>query len=159
MNIVVGIGDYEVTKEPSVTLITYNLGSCIGVTVYDPVAKVGGMLHFMLPESRINPERAIERPAIFADTGLPLLLKECERLGADRRRMEVKVAGGAQILDASDYFKIGKRNYVAARKVLWQEGILISGEEVGGVLNRTMALEMSTGKVWVKISGDGIREL
>ncbi|RLA93542.1 MAG: chemotaxis protein CheD, partial [Deltaproteobacteria bacterium] len=86
MNIVVGIGDYKVTKEPSVTLITYSLGSCIGVTVYDPAAKVGGMLHFMLPESRINPERAIERPAIFADTGLPLLLKECEKLGADRKR-------------------------------------------------------------------------
>jgi len=113
----------------------------------------------MLPESRINPERAIERPAIFADTGLPLLLKECEKLGADRKRMQVKVAGGAQILDASDYFKIGKRNYVAVRKILWQEGILISGEEIGGVLNRTMALEMPTGKVWVKISGDGVKEL
>ncbi len=159
MNLVVGIGDLKVTKDPSATLITYSLGSCIGVTVYDPVAKVGGMLHFMLPDSKINPDRARERPAVFADTGVPLLLEECRKLGAERQRMQVKIAGGAQILDSSDYFKIGKRNYVALKKILWQHGILIQGEEVGGSLNRTMALEMPTGRVWVKISGDGVKDL
>lgn len=159
MNLVVGIGDLKVTAESSATLITYSLGSCIGVAVYDPVAGVGGLLHFMLPDSRINPDRAKERPAVFADTGVPLLLQECEKLGAQKGRLQVKVAGGAQILDSSDFFKIGKRNLVALKKVLWQHGILIHAQEVGGTTNRTMGLDMSTGTVWVKISGDGVKKL
>lgn len=157
--IVVGIGEYKVTDDPSAVLITYSLGSCIAVVVYDPVAKVGGMLHLMLPESDINPLRAEERPGMFADTGIPLLLKECEKLGADKRRLEVKVAGGGEMLDSSGFFQIGKRNYAATRKVLWQHGLLIRRQDVGGNANRTVSLEMATGKVKVKISGDGIREL
>ena len=159
MNIIVGIGEYKVTDNPAAVLITYSLGSCIGVTVYDPVVKVGGMLHFMLPEARISPDRAKERPGMFADTGFPLLLEECQKLGADRKRMSVKVAGGAQILDAGDHFKIGKRNYVALRKVLWQNRIFIDGEDIGGCVNRTMRLELSTGKVLVKVLGNGVKEL
>lgn len=157
--IVVGIGEYKVTNDPSAVLITYSLGSCIAVVVYDPVAKVGGILHLMLPESDINPLRAEERPGMFADTGIPLLLKECEKLGADKRRLQVKVVGGGEMLDSSGFFQIGKRNYAATRRILWQHGLMIRGQDVGGNVNRTVSLEMATGKVKVKISGEGIREL
>jgi len=155
--IVVGIGEYKVTDDPSAVLITYSLGSCIAVVVYDPVVKVGGMLHLMLPESDINPLRAEERPGMFADTGIPLLLQECERLGADKKRLQVKVAGGGEMLDSSGFFQIGKRNYAATRRILWQHGLMIRRQDVGGNANRTVSLEMATGKV--KVSGDGIREL
>jgi chemotaxis protein CheD len=159
MNLIVGMGAMEVSKDPGVTIVTYALGSCIGVTIYDPAAKVGGLLHYMLPESSTNPEKAKENPYMFADTGIPLLFKEAYNLGGEKRRMQVKVTGGAQLLDDSGYFNIGKRNYMALRKILWANNVLIQAEEVGGQVNRTVRLEVATGKVWVKNSGKGEGEL
>ncbi len=157
--IVVDIGEYRVTDDPSAILIAYSLGSCIAVALYDPVVKVGGMLHLMLPDSEIHPLRAKERPGMFADTGIPLLLESCEMLGAKKSRLQVKVAGGGEMLDSSSFFKIGKRNFVAVRRILWQHGLMIRAQDVGGNANRTVSLEMATGKVKVKISGDGVKEL
>lgn len=159
MKIIVGIADMQMTKNPDVTLITYSLGSCIGVTLYDPVVKVGGLLHFMLPDSQIDIQKAQKNPWMFADTGLPLFFKEAYQLGAEKKRIQVKVVGGAQILDDSGYFNIGKRNYMALRKICWANNILIQAEDVGGNMNRTVSIELSSGKVWVKTSGDGVREL
>ncbi len=149
----------QMTKNPDVTLITYSLGSCIGVTLYDPVVKVGGLLHFMLPDSQIDIQKAQKNPWMFADTGLPLFFNEAYQLGAEKKRIQVKVVGGAQILDDSGYFNIGKRNYMALRKIFWANNILIQAEDVGGNMNRTVSIELSSGKVWVKTSGDGVREL
>lgn len=159
MNLIVGMGAMEVSKDPGVTIVTYALGSCIGVAIYDPAAKVGGLLHYMLPESSTNPEKAKENPYMFADTGIPLLFKEAYSLGGEKRRMQVKVVGGAQLLDDSGYFNIGKRNYMALRKILWANNVLIKAEEVGGQVNRTVRLEVATGKIWVKNSGKGEGEL
>jgi chemotaxis protein CheD len=159
MNLVVGMGDMKISDDPQATIVTFALGSCIGITVYDPLVKAGGLLHFMLPESSTNPEKALKNPFMFADTGIPLLFQEVYRLGGDKRRMQVKAAGGAQLLDDSGYFKIGKRNYMALRKILWANNVLLQGEKVGGQVNRTVRLEMGSGRVWVKSSGDGEREL
>jgi len=80
-------------------------------------------------------------------------------LGAEKRRLDVKVVGGAQILDDSQFFNIGKRNYMALRKIFWANNVLIRAEAVGGTVNRTLSLELSSGKTWVKTSGDGVREI
>ncbi|HEB74149.1 MAG TPA: chemotaxis protein CheD [Candidatus Desulfofervidus auxilii] len=157
--IVVGIADIKVSNNPEDTLITYALGSCIGVIVYDPVVKVGGLLHFMLPESKVNPQRAKENPYMFADTGVPLLFKTCYKYGAKKRRMIVKVAGGAEIMDEAGYFNIGKKNYAVLRKIFWRNGVLIRAEDVGGMVNRTVELDIVTGEVRLKITGQGIRKL
>ena len=159
MNLIVGIADMKVTNDPEVVLITYSLGSCIGVTVYDPLARVGGLLHFMLPDSAIDKEKAKKTPGMFADSGIPLLFREAYRLGAEKGRLQVKLAGGAQILDDSGFFNIGKRNYMALRKIFWMNNVLITSEEVGGDVNRTLSLELATGRVYVKTSGGGIKEI
>ncbi|RMF81278.1 MAG: chemotaxis protein CheD, partial [Planctomycetota bacterium] len=113
MNVVVDIADLAVSKDPESTLITFSLGSCIGVTIWDPVAKVGGMLHYMLPEATVSPEKAKKTPAMFCDTGVPKLFRSAYELGAVKRRLVVKVAGGSQLMDAAGTFNIGKRNYLA----------------------------------------------
>lgn len=159
MNLIVGMGAMQVSKDPRVTIVTYALGSCIGVTIYDPATKVAGLLHYMLPESSTNPGKAKENPCMFADTGIPLLFKEAYGLGGEKRRRQVKVVGGAQLLDDSGYFNIGKRNYMALRKILWANNVLIQAEEVGGQVNRTVRLEVATGKIWVKNSRKGEGEL
>jgi len=159
MNLIVGMAAMQVSKDPRITIVTYALGSCIGITIYDPLAKVGGLLHYMLPESSTNPEKASKNPFMFADTGVPLLFQEAYRLGGEKTRMRVRVIGGAQLLDDSGYFNIGKRNYMTLRKILWVNNVLIQGEEVGGQVNRTVRLEIDSGRVWVKTSGDGEKEL
>ncbi len=149
----------KITNDCQVNLVTYALGSCIGVALYDPAAKLGGLLHFMLPDSRIDPLKAKKCPWMFADTALPLFLGEFYKLGGLKERMKVKIAGGSKILDDSEFFSIGKRNYIALRKILQLNNISISGEDIGGQGNRTITLEISTGKLFVKISGNGVRIL
>jgi chemotaxis protein CheD len=159
VRIIIGVADMKVSNQAEADLITYSLGSCIGVVVYDSVARVGGLLHFMLPESQIDPEKARKNPWMFADTGIPFLFKETYKYGAEKGRLIVKVAGGAQIMDDKGFFNIGKRNYAAMRKIFWRNNVLIKAEDVGGMVNRTVRLELSTGKVWMKTSGEGEREL
>lgn len=150
---VVGVADLKVSNQPTDVLVTHALGSCIGVAIYDPVVKVGGILHFMLPDSSLDRAKAQEQPCMFADTGLPLLFKECYRLGAVKSRLLVKVAGGSQVLSSKECFQIGRRNYAALRKIFLKNNVLITSEDVGGTKARTLYLEIGTGNVWVKIMG------
>ena len=159
MKKIVGIADMGISQGQGEGLITYSLGSCIGVAIFDPVAQVGGLLHYMLPESQIDPQKAQKNPYMFADTGIPLLFKEAYRYGATKNRIIVKVAGGAQILDESGFFNIGKRNYMALRKILWRNNVLIKAEDIGRQVSRTIRLDLETGKVWIKYSGEGEKEL
>ena len=157
--LVVGISDCKVSGDTGSMLVTYALGSCIAVAAYDPVAKVGGMLHFMLPESKIDAAKAQLSPGMFADTGIALLFAALKAAGAQPRRMAVRLIGGAQVLNGDGVFEIGKRNYLAARRILWKAGVLIAAEAVGGELSRTTRLEIGTGRVWIR-EGAGIeREL
>lgn len=155
----VGVGDCKVSNTAESVLATYALGSCIAVAIHDPVACVGGLLHFMLPESSLNPEKASQSPFLFADTGIPALFHAAYKLGAEKRRLVVRVAGGAQVMDASGVFNIGKRNQVALRKILWRAGVMIHGEETGGTESRTVRLEISTGRFWIRGPGMVEREM
>jgi chemotaxis protein CheD len=150
MTQVVDIADLAVSGDPTTTLITYSLGSCIGLTIWDPVACVGGMLHYMLPESQLAPEKAKSSPAMFCDTGVPKLFRAAYELGAVKTRLVVRVAGGSQLLDDHGTFNIGKRNYLALRKLFWKNGILITAEDVGGAVSRTVKLDVGVGTVTVK---------
>jgi chemotaxis protein CheD len=152
-NVVVDIADLAVSDDPNATLITYSLGSCIGVTIWDPLVKVGGMLHFMLPESSISPQKAESTPAMFCDTGVPRRFRAAYELGAQKRRLKVKIAGGSQLLDDQGAFNIGKRNYLALRKIFWKNGVLIDSEDIGGCVSRTLRLVIATGEVSLRVRG------
>lgn len=146
----VGIADLKLSANPSESLITYALGSCIGVTIFDPVAHVGGMLHLMLPQASVNPEKAAKVPCMFADTGVPLLFQKAYEMGAKKERLIVCAAGGAEILADEGHFKIGSRNRTMLRKLFWKNSVLISAEDTGGTHSRTMFLRLADGLVTIK---------
>lgn len=156
MDMVVDIADLRVSKDPKSDLVTYSLGSCIGVAIWDPEVRVGGLLHYMLPQSSISPEKAKANPAMFADTGIPQLFRSAYELGAVKKRLIVKVAGGSSLLDDNGTFNIGKRNYIILRKIFWKNGILIDAEDVGGSISRTVRLEVGTGRVSIKNRGQEV---
>src|SRR5919199_3274620 len=131
---IVGIADMKISSNTEDWLITYALGSCLGITVHDPVAGVGGMLHVMLPNSSIDPTKSEANPFMFVDTGVPKLFRECLEAGAKTEGLVVKVAGGAFSGEdeRADQFQIGKRNMIMLKKLLWKNGFLLQAEEVGG---------------------------
>jgi chemotaxis protein CheD len=139
-------------------LTTYALGSCIGLAVHDRQAGVGGLLHFMLPDSSIDPQRARDNPFLFADTGIPLLIQKVRGTAGPGKRLVAYAAGGAQMMDRENVFEIGKRNSLAMRKILWKAGVLLESEAVGGDQSRTMRFEIGTGRVWLH-EGGTLREL
>lgn len=147
-DIVVGIADMKVSKNPEDTIVTYSLGSCMGLTVYDPVVKVGGMIHIMLSDSGIDTSGNIN-PFKFVDTGIPLLFKESYKLGAVKQRIVIKMTGCSQIMDNNNFFNIGQRNLVAARKMFWKNGVLVAAEDVGGTVSRTIRLKLATGELLI----------
>jgi len=146
----VDIADLVISDQPEEVLVTYALGSCIAVMLYDPVARIAGMIHYMLPQSTINPEKAAQKPAMFADTGVPLLFQSMYAHGAVKTNLIVRVAGGAQIYDDQGTFDIGKRNTTILRKMLWKNSVLINSEDVGGTKSRTVYLWVSNGRCVVK---------
>ncbi len=149
--LVVGVGDLTVSNNPAITLSTYALGSCVGVVAYDSVARVGGLLHLMLPESSVSPQKAVTQPAMFADTGLPLFFRSLFSLHAERTQLRLYIAGGANVLlTANDSFRIGERNLQATADFISRHGFRVVRSDVGGTVNRTVHLEMSTGCVKVK---------
>ena len=139
-------------------IITYALGSCLGITAYDPVARVGGLVHVMLPLSSTNEAKAKKNPLMFVDTGVPELFKACYKAGAQKERIILKVAGGASRheKEADDQFQIGKRNFIALRKLLWKNNVLIRAADVGEHHSRTMLLDVETGHVTLKINNQEI---
>lgn len=159
---VIGVADMKVSSVPGEVLITYALGSCLGITVHDAVANVGGLLHVMLPDSQIDAAKAQANPYMFVDTGVPRLFKACYELGAQKSRMVVKVCGGAHqgADESADRFQIGKRNAVQLKQLLWKNGVMIKAQDVGGIqLSRTVSLEIGSGDVVVKLNGGDRRTL
>ena len=159
MNLIVGVSDMKVSDDMEAVLATYSLGSCIGVAIYDAVARVGGLLHYMLPESSLDQEKANKNPYMFADTGIPALFKAAYKLGAKKQRLKVIVVGGSQILDQKGFFNIGKRNETAVRKMFHRNNVIIDYSDVGGVVNRTIKLAVDNGDVWLKVSGKGEKKI
>lgn len=153
--ITIGVADLAVTDNRDTVLVTYALGSCIGVVVHDPVAHVSGMLHFMLPSSKSNPDKAQANPAMFGDTGIPLLFETCYELGATKGNMIVTAAGGAEILSDDGHFKIGTRNRTLLRKIFWKNNVLLAADDTGGTGSRTLVVRTSDGSVEVRSKGKG----
>jgi len=151
VKLIVGIADMKLSSQPDDSIITHALGSCLGIAIYDPAAKVGGILHVMLPLSTIDPEKARNNPFMFVDTGVPEFFRQAYAAGAEKTRLQVKVAGGANVQQGCvDRFRIGKRNYIVLKKLLWKNGVLIDAEDVGGTKSRTMSLEIASGNVCLR---------
>jgi chemotaxis protein CheD len=152
-SLLVGIGDCKVSDDPDEVLVTHALGSCIALLIHDPVAKVAGLLHYVLPESSLDPKRAMSRPYVFADTGIPLLFSDACRLGAVTSRLIVMAVGGAQMLDANETFNIGRRNHVALHEILREAGIALHHEQIGGSSSRTVKIEVANGRIHLRVHG------
>ncbi len=153
---IVGISDMAISTDASDTIITYSLGSCVGITFFDPEVGIGGMLHCLLPLSKKAKEKAKAKPCMFVDTGINLLLQEIFNLGAKRDNLITKVAGAGKLMDDKNMFNIGERNFAVTRKILWKNNILINGENIGGNNPKTMVLNMSTGQTFIKSRGEEI---
>jgi len=151
--VVIDISDAKVSDDPSDVLVTYSLGSCIGICLYDAAIHVGGMLHYQLPTATMDPDRARDKPFMFADTGMGLLVNELVSMGANKKRMHVKLAGGATMMTGPQGFDIGKRNYLAIRKILWSNGMFINAEDVGGTSARSLYMNMADGAVTIRSNG------
>jgi|SRR5271165_1848972 len=148
--IIVGVGDLAVSDNAEIVLSTYALGSCIGVVAFDEHARVGGMLHLMLPDSGIAPDRVARQPAMFADTGLELFARELIGVRAERERLRLVVAGGANVLCGPDPFRIGERNTRVTLDFLDRHGYAVRHTSVGGGVNRALHLELASGTVTLK---------
>ena len=152
MKYVVAVGDMKVGQK-SDTLVTHALGSCLGLMVFDPVAHIGGLLHAMLPLSKINPQKAENNPYMFVDTGVPALFKSLYDIGGQKSRMIIKAAGCGNPLGKNEMFKIGERNYTVLKKLLWKNNILLETEDTGGTASRTVHFDVATGQTIISSNG------
>ncbi len=153
-DIIVGISEYAVSSDPSERLVTYSLGSCVGLALHDPIVGVAGLLHAMMPTAKADPVKAAATPAMYVDAGATTLLQELFDRGATRANLVAKVVGAASQLDPANLFRIGERNHLVVRRVLWKNGVLIAGEDVGGTISRSVFLDVGTGRTTVKSSGE-----
>ena len=151
--IIVHIADAKVSNNPADVLATYSLGSCIGVCLYDLSVCIGGMLHYQLPNSKLDSERAKDKPFMFANSGMKILVEKLVSMGANKKRMQVKIAGGATMETGPKGFDIGKRNHLAIRKIMWQNSMFIDAEDVGGFSARNMYMNIADGAITIRSNG------
>jgi chemotaxis protein CheD len=160
VHVVVGIGEFAVASRPDDVIVTHALGSCIAVCVWDPKTRVSGLLHFLLPDSKINPDRAQGQPATFADTGIPLFLSVFAQRDGAVKRSTVTLIGGARIgAPGGCGPDVGRRNTIAARDVLWRSGALINKEIVGGTAPRTVSLAAPDGRLRISSGAQVVTEI
>lgn len=159
MKLVVDIADLKVSGNPEDTIITYALGSCLGLVVFDPRLKVGGILHAMLPEGDDKRTESDFNPFKYVDTGVPLLFKSCYKHGATKRSLHVYAFGCSNMIKSTNAFlNIGDRNYAALNKILWKNNVMIDKEDIGGNKSRTIELILSEGIVHLK-DGRNVKEI
>ena len=155
----VGLADYKTCKFPD-SLITYGLGSCIGIAIFDSKTKLGGLAHIMLPDS--SNAKPTENPAKFADKCLPLMVNELIQRGASKYNIQAKIAGGAQMFalnKATDIMRIGERNEESVKATLKSLNIPIMASDTGGNYGRTVELILETGKFKIKTINKGEKEI
>jgi chemotaxis protein CheD len=155
----VGLGEAKISRDPEEVLVAYGLGSCVGIGMYDPVAGVAGLLHAVLPE---HPGETDGNAPKYVDSGVAYLIKLLEGAGAQRRSLQVRVAGGANMLTSPGFkqvFNIGDRNVAAARTTLAAKSLAIKGEDVGGHTGRTVRLYPGDGRMTVRVLGNREREI
>jgi chemotaxis protein CheD len=157
----VGISDYKISKSPD-TLVTYALGSCVGITLYDSTTSIGGLSHIMLPSSSLKTNRNDDERMKYADTAIPDLIKDLENKGAKRNALRAKIFGGANMFGTngtSFVDTIGERNIEAVKKVLTEYEIPLVAEDVGANYGRTVYFQLEDGKVRVQSLGKNINEV
>lgn len=158
-SIAVGLGEVKVSGNPVEILVAYGLGSCVAVAMYDPVARVAGLLHAVLPYDLNGSERL---SAKYVDSGIATLLRKLAEAGANRQRLIVRLAGGANMLVAPGFnssLNIGERNVAAARATLAAHQLKIKAEDVGGHAGRTVRLFVADGRMTVRVLGSQEKEL
>jgi chemotaxis protein CheD len=159
--IAVGISDYKASRSPD-TLVTYALGSCVGISLYDPFTRVGGLSHIMLPSSSLRSDGICDNRMKYADTAIGDMVGHMERLGAGRRNITAKIAGGANMfgtVEGSFIDTIGDRNVEAVRDELVRLGIPILAEDVGANYGRTVHFNLEDGRVVIQSIGKDVKEL
>jgi chemotaxis protein CheD len=151
----VGVADLKISGDVPDVLITYALGSCLGITVYDIRLKRAGLLHCMLPDSSIDRDKATVNPCLYVDSGIKILLNDFYQSGSRKNSLIIRAAGGSssKVNDEEDFFQIGRRNFVSLRKCLWNEGLMLKAYDVGGYGPRTVTMEVETGKMLIKYKG------
>lgn len=157
----VSIGEIVISRVANDVLVAYGLGSCVSVSVFDPKKRVGGMLHALLPSSSGKGD-AVSHPEKFVDLGVPLLLDQVEKLGAERSQLVIRVCGGAHMLTSpgiKNTLNIGDRNVEAVHTIMNNLGLKIMAEETGGSSGRTAKLYMATGEVTIRTMGQKERPL
>ena len=160
MTQILGVGDFGASNKPGDDIKTYALGSCVSIIILHPPTKTVGMVHVALPHSSINKSSRTEtKPGYFADTGIPALIDLMKSLGCNSPGRAggflVKLAGGANVISTNDTFKIGKRNILAVKKILWSLGLAPLAEDVGGTISRTVTVYVDTGEVVLSSSSRG----
>tara|TARA_R110002072_G_scaffold228234_12_gene385373 strand:+ start:5465 stop:5995 length:531 start_codon:yes stop_codon:yes gene_type:complete len=148
--LVVGVADMAIGSVDDGQIVTYALASCIGLTAYDPIARVGGLLHFMLPQPSPKSEPKELKQFMYATTGMPRMFRRLVERGAEQNRLILIAAGGAEILAGAAHMAIGKRNRTMVRKVLWKMNLALVAEDTGGSVARTMSLDLATGEVRIR---------
>ena len=147
--VVVGIGEYAVSKNPNDVIKTFALGSCVAVIIYDKIKQIAGLIHIALPESKIAVEKSEKLPGYFADTGLPLFLEDFRKKGGMLTNSWIKLAGGANVLNSSYNFDIGTRNVLAIKKYLWKYNLGIISEDTGGIMGRKLIYFSEQNEIFV----------
>jgi chemotaxis protein CheD len=153
----IGVADLKISGDVTDVLITYALGSCLGITVYDIKLKRAGLLHCMLPDSNLDRNKAAGNPFLYVDSGMKTMLDDFYRRGSRKHDLLIRVAGGSssKVNEEEDFFQIGRRNFVSLRKYLWDEGLMLKAYDVGGY---TVTLEVGNGKMLIKSKGS-LKEL
>ncbi|HBT78161.1 MAG TPA: chemotaxis protein CheD [Planctomycetaceae bacterium] len=151
-----GVGDYGATTSQGGVIRTMALGSCIGLMILDRGTRCVGMDHIALPDASVSPDRAKQLPGYFADTGIPALIALMTKLAGSFSKpsnLIIKMCGGANVADPNNTFNIGKRNVLAAKKILWQFGLGTVAEDVGGSHSRTVTLYRDSGRIVLSCPG------
>jgi chemotaxis protein CheD len=148
----VGMGELVVSRDPSDVIACIGLGSCIAMCIWDPVARMGGVAHMLLPTSRSNAEM-MGSPAKYITNGVPNLINRMIKSGSSRHNLIIKITGGARMLNIpgeNNILDIGQRNIIEVRAVMKRENIPLIAEDVGGTSGRSMQLFMDTGRIMVR---------
>ena len=148
--VVVDMADMKASNHPNGCLIANSLGSCVAVAIYDPDARVGGVLNYVLPDSHLSREKAMANPFMFADTGIPLLFRRAYKLGAAKERIIVKVAGAANVINPDKGLNLGCRNCEALNSIMSKNQVSVHGQYLGGYTSLSLKFFMDNGRVIVE---------
>ena len=149
MKLIVGISEMRVTTQSGVILVTHSLGSCLGLAAYDPLHKVAGLIHCLLPKPSGN-KKADSNPAMCVSTGVPAMIREMYAMGAQRKNLVLKAAGCSRMVNVLNQFNTGLRNQEMLAALLEHNGMPLAASELGGNIPRTIYLHVDTGLVQVR---------